>query len=214
MQLDQPLREHAQLARAVHAFRKVGRLDDVLRQLPHALVGVHGGCSQGAKGVIVRQALGAHQDALGPVHRLALFKASGHLVIGLALLLHLLVPCLGQMDECAQAVGAIAMHHIHMHTAFRGLGDVGGVGVMGKHDGGARERLLQRLQCLKPRAGGQGHIADHHIWCVQHHGLHQLAAIFHRGHDRNARRGQVRRQGGGGLGAVDTQQGGSHKNQW
>lgn len=99
VQLDQPLREHAQLACAVQPFRKVGRLDDVLRQLPHALVGVHGGRAQGAEGVVVRQALGPHQDALGPVDRLALFKASGHGVKGLPLLLCLLVARLGQVDE-------------------------------------------------------------------------------------------------------------------
>ena len=74
-----------------------------------------------------------------------------------------------------------------MHTAFGGLRNVAGIGVMGEHDDRARYGLPYDFQRLKPRAGGLGHITNKHIWCMQHHGLHQFAAVRHRAQHGNAR---------------------------
>ena len=75
MKLDQALRQHAQLASAVQRVGGLGRLDDLLRELTQALLGAHGGRAQKSIGIVIRHLARLHQDALCPVHGLALFKA-------------------------------------------------------------------------------------------------------------------------------------------
>ena len=184
----------------------------MLRQLAHALVGAHGGRTQGAVGIVIRELLAAHQNALGPVHGLALLKARAQVFKGLSLRLGVLKARLGQVDQRAQAVRTIALHHIHMHAAFGRLGHVAGIGGIGQYDQRARRDLPGHLQGSKPSGCRQGQITNHHFWCMQHHALHQLAAIFHRSQHRNTCRRQVCGQVGGRHRAGRTQQGGGHKN--
>ncbi len=211
LQRDQSLRQHAQLTAAVHIFCKAGRLHDVLRHLAQPLVGVHGGGAQDVEGVVVRQVLGLHQDALGALHQLALFKAGREVCQGLGLGLLLAKAGLGQVDQCAQALCAIAIDHIAVDARHNGAVHMGYVGIGGEHDDGAGCGLRNGLGRLEQCIVWRRHIANEHIWCMAHHFLQQLGAVLHHGQYRDAGRSQIGLQHLRSFQTIHMDQGRRHK---
>ena len=178
---DEALRQHAQLPGAVHAFGEVCRLDDVLRHLAEALVAVHRSGAQDLEGGVVADLARAHQDAFGALHGLAFFEARGDVLQFVEQDLLALEAGLRQLNQRAQALRAVAVDHPDVYARCHRALDAGGVAVVREHDHRARRHAGQRLGGLKQRVAGLRHLANHQVWCMAHHALHQFAARIQHG---------------------------------
>ena len=212
-QLDQPLRQHAQLAGAVHILRETGRMDDVPRHLAQALVAVHRSGAQDLERIVVGHLARAHQDALGTVHHLALLEAAAHVEHFSTQGLLAVEAGARQMDQRAQALRAIAVDDIGMNPHLHGAHDLVGIAIAGENNDGARRSLGNDLQRPEQLFTGQRVVTNHQVGGLAKHLLHQFAAPFGTAKDLDTDRFQVSHQGMRARRAVQIYQCGSHKNQ-
>ena len=125
IQFDQTLRQHAQLAAAVHRLRVARGFDDLLRDLPDPLLGVHRGAAQHPKRVLLGDLPRPHQDALGTIDQFAFVEA---VVDGRELRAQQLVVAeagLRDMDHRAQPLRTVAVDHVGVNAGAGRLVDLG-----------------------------------------------------------------------------------------
>jgi hypothetical protein len=208
VQLHQPLREHALLARAVDGLGGARGVDHLARHLPHLAVALHGGGAQQLEGVFLAHLLRLHQDALGTVHPLALVQLLAQFGDAGAQAPLVLLAGLRQLHQRPQPLRRIALHHPGVHARIQCTLQRFRIGVLGEDQHGHRLLGLQRGHRLQQVRRGAGRPANEHVRAQPQRVAHQVRAIALAA-DRETGRGEVRGERGcTGIGRGEEQDGG------
>ena len=206
--LDQPLREHPQLAGAVDGVGVVRSRDHLARDLADALVAVHRGSAQDGEGFFLRDLARPHQDSLGAIDELPFIEAARHFdELGADAVL-LLEARARDLEDGAQPLGRIAVDDIGVNAGGQRALDLRRLRVVGEDDDRAGRGLGEQREGGEQRFVGRDLVADDDVGRGSHRLAHQIAA---RRRTENANTGG-RQVGGevdvGGRRALDDQRAG------
>ncbi len=206
--LDEPLRQHAQLAGPVDGVGVVGRGDHLARDLADALVAVHRGGAQDSERFLLRDLARPHQDALGAIDELSLVEAARHLGELAAHAVLVLEARAGDVEHGAQPLGRVAVDDVRVDAGGQRTLDLRRLGVVGEHDDRAGRGLGEQRESGEQRLVGRDLVADDDVRRGAHRLAHQIVAR-RRGENANAGRRQVRGEVDvGRRRALDDQRGG------
>jgi len=205
-QLDQALREHAQLAGTVDRIGVVGGGDHLLRDLADTPVAVHRGGAQHGKSLLFGNLPRSHQDALGAIDELAFVETPRDLGELAAHAVLLLESRPRDMDHAAQPLHGVAVDDIGVDARLHGPIDPGRLRVVGEDDDRARTGFGEQRAGLEQRVVWRDLVADDDVGRELRSIAHQVAARSRTKHV-NAGRGQIGGQVGSASRRFDDERG-------